>query len=130
MRGFWLRFFASAVGLWSAAAIVPGIALEGTGTLILAALFLGFANAVVRPIAILFTLPLTVLTLGLFLVVINAAMLGLVAALLSEFSIAGFFSACAGALVVSAVNWLASTWFGPRHERHVSYTVIREIPRS
>ena len=114
MPGFLLRMGISALGLWIASAIVPGMHIAGGGTLVVAALLLGFANAVVRPIAILLTLPLTVVTLGLFLFVINAAMLGLVAALLDGFALRGFLSALLGSIVVSVTSWVASWYVGPR----------------
>lgn len=114
MAGFLIRMLITAAGLAVAAALVPGIAIEGTGTLLAAALLLGFVNAVVRPALILFTLPLTVATLGLFLLVINAGMLGLVAWLLPGLRIGGFFSALAGSLLVSITSWLASWYIGPR----------------
>jgi putative membrane protein len=71
-------------------------------------------NAVVRPIAIILTLPLSILTLGLFLLVINAAMLGLVSWLLDGFEIAGFWSALFGSVVISVTGWLASGFIGSR----------------
>ncbi len=76
MAGFFVRTLITAIGLWLANAIVPGIDIEMPGTLILAALLMGVVNALVRPIAILLTFPVTVVTLGLFLLVINAAMFG------------------------------------------------------
>ena len=79
MNGFLVRLAITAVGLWLAASIVPGITVSDSFTLMLAALLLGFVNAVIRPIAILLTIPITILSLGLFLWPINAAMLGLVA---------------------------------------------------
>jgi putative membrane protein len=111
--GFFVRLAISAFGLWLAAAIVPGVHIEGVGTLVLAALLLGIVNAVVRPLVLLLTLPITILTLGLFLLVINAAMLGLVAALLADFHISGFGAALLGAVVVSLTSWIASGWIGP-----------------
>jgi putative membrane protein len=114
MPGFLLRLLISALGLWLAAAIVPGMEIRGTGTLVAAALLLGIANAVVRPLAVLLTLPLTLLTLGLFLLVINAAMLGLVAALLEQFQLSGFGAALLGSIVVSVTSSLASWTIGPR----------------
>ena len=113
MRGFLIRLAASAAGLWVAAAIVPGIHLEGPFTLLFSALFLGVVNAVVRPVAILLTLPLTVLTLGFFLLVINAAMLGLVASLFSNFAIDSFFAALLGTIIVSLVSWATNATIGP-----------------
>jgi len=114
MVGFFVRLAICALGLWLAQAIVPGIEIRGTGTLIAAALLLGIVNALVRPVAILLTLPLTVLTLGLFLLVVNAAMFGLVAALLDGFHVAGFGSALLGWLVVALTGWVASWSIGPR----------------
>jgi putative membrane protein len=112
MTGFLIRWAVSALALWVARSLVPGIQIEGASTLWMAALLLGFVNAVVRPLLIFFTFPITILTLGLFLLVINAAMLGLVAALLDRFTIAGFWPALAGAIVVSLVSWLVSSTIG------------------
>lgn len=114
MPGFLIRFVISALGLWLAAEVVPGVHIAGVGTLLLAALLLGLVNAVVRPVLIVLTLPITVVTLGLFLLVVNAAMLGLVALLLPAMAIDGFFSAVFGSIIVSIVSWLASWFIGPR----------------
>lgn len=114
MIGFLLRMSISALSLWLASAIVPGMEIRGVGTLLLAALLLGVVNAVVRPIAVVLTLPATLLTLGFFLLIINAAMLGLVAALLDDFTLAGFWSALLGAIVVSLTSAFASQYIGPR----------------
>jgi putative membrane protein len=112
MTGIVLRVVIVALGLWLAAEIFPGLWFAGPGTLFAAALLLGIVNAIVRPIAILLTLPLTLITLGLFLLVVNAGMLGLVALLLGGFQINGFWTAVGAALVVSAVSWLASGLIG------------------
>ena len=114
MIGFILRLAIAALGLWLASEIVPGIEIADTGTLVLAALLLGIVNALVRPLAILLTLPITVLTLGLFLLVVNAAMFGLVAALLDGFHVAGFGAALLGSIVVGLTSWVASWYVGPR----------------
>jgi putative membrane protein len=82
-------------------------------TLLVAALLLGLVNAFVRPLLVLLTLPLTLVTLGFFLLVINAAMFGLVAAMLDGFHVAGFFSAVFGALIVGLTGTLASLYIGP-----------------
>jgi putative membrane protein len=113
VRGFLLRMAISALGLWLAQAIVVGVDLDGTGTLIAAALLLGVVNAVIRPVAVFLTLPLTLVTLGLFLLVINAAMLGLVAWLLQGFTLSGFGPALVGSIVVSLTSWFASWTIGP-----------------
>ncbi len=112
MRGFLLRFLCSALGLAIAAWLLPGISIDGEGTLVLAALLLGIVNALVRPVVLLLTLPLTVLTLGLFLLVVNGLMLGLVAALVEGFRIAGFGTAVLGSIIVSLTSGFASWMIG------------------
>jgi putative membrane protein len=112
MTGFFLRCAIVAFGLWLATKVLVGLQFDTAGTLLAAALLLGVVNAIVRPIAIILTLPLTLVTLGLFLIVINAAMLGLVAALLSGFAVSGFWTAIGGSLIVSLTSWLASGLIG------------------
>ena len=90
MQGLILRTLITMFGLYLASVLVPGVTISGTGSFILAAILLGLVNAFVRPVAILLTLPITVVTLGLFLLVLNAAMFGLVAAMLDNFIVAGF----------------------------------------
>jgi putative membrane protein len=114
MTGFVLRLLIVALGLWLASEWVPGIEVKGVWTLLGAALLLGIVNAIVRPLLVILTLPITVLTLGLFLLVINAAMLGLVAWLFDNFTIADFGSALLGSIVVSLTGWAASYFIGPR----------------
>ncbi len=114
MSRFLARLLISMVGLWIAMMIVPGMVIFGFGTILLAAFLLGLVNAVVKPIVLFLTLPLTVVTLGLFLLVINAAMLGLVALILPGFVLAGFGAALLGAIVVTLFSWCASSFLGPR----------------
>ena len=113
MIGFLLRLAISAFGLWVAAKIVPGLAFDGTGTLVVAAFLLGLVNAVVRPLVILLTLPLTVVTLGLFLLVVNGLMLSLVAWLLAGFALHGLLAAVLASIVASLAAWFASSLIGP-----------------
>jgi putative membrane protein len=110
MKGFLLRVVIVAAGLWVASKIVPGVEINDGWTLLLAALILGIVNAIVRPIVIILTLPLTILTLGLFLLIINAAMLSLVAWMLDGMTVSGFWSAFFGALVVTVTGWIASSF--------------------
>ena len=110
MRGFLLRILIVAAGLWVASKVVPGVEITDGWSLLWAALVLGIVNAIVRPVVIILTLPLTILTLGLFLLVINAAMLSMVAWILDGVTVAGFWSAFFGAIVISITGWLAS-WF-------------------
>ncbi len=114
MVGFLLRAAISALGLWLASMVLPGISFESTGKLAIAALLLGVVNAIVRPIAFIFTLPLTLVTLGLFLFVLNAAMVGLVARLVPGFTISGFWTAMGAAVIVWIVSWLASGLIGSK----------------
>ncbi len=126
MRGIIIRLIISAAGIAAAAWIVPGISITGPGTLLLAALLLGLVNAFVRPLAIVLTLPATIITLGLFLLVINAAMLGLVAWLLEGFVVTGFWPALFGWLIVWFVSWLASAFIGPEGGFRI-YVIERRI---
>ncbi len=101
------------LGLYLASVLVPGVEIVGTGSFILAAVLLGIVNGFVRPVAFLLTLPVTIMTLGLFLLVLNAAMFGLVAAMLDDFSVAGLGSAILGAIIVSVTSTIASWYIGP-----------------
>lgn len=106
--GFLVRLIVSALALWLAAHFIDGFRVDGWVTLTLAALLLGVVNAVVRPILVFLTFPITLITLGLFLIVVNAAMLGLVAWLLPGFAIDGLVPAVLGWLIVTVVGWVAS----------------------
>lgn len=112
MIGLLIRIVVVALGLWLASQIVPGVHVRGLETLVLAALLLGIANALIRPIIVIVTLPLTLITLGLFILIINAALFGLVSVFLHGFMVNGFLAAFWGALVVSLVSWLASIFIG------------------
>jgi putative membrane protein len=112
MVGFLLRAALTALGLWVASEILPGLQFESPAKLITAAILLGIVNAFVRPLAFILTLPLTVLSLGLFLLVLNAAMVGLVAWIIPGFEISGFWTAVGAALIVSLVSWAASSAIG------------------
>ena len=113
MRGFVLRTLITMLGLFLASTLVPGVSLTGGWTFILAAVFLGLVNGFIRPIAYVLTFPITLLTLGLFVLVLNAAMFGLVAALLDQFIVTGFWAALFGALIVSITSTIASWYIGP-----------------
>ena len=113
MAGILVRTLIIARGLGLANVLIPGVRIEGAVTLVVAALLLGLVNAVIRPLVVLLTLPLTIVTLGIFLLVINAAMFGLVAAMLGDFTVSGFFSALFGALIISLTSMLASWYIGP-----------------
>lgn len=126
MNGIILRTLIIMLGLFLASALVPGVEISGAGSFILAAALLGLVNAFVRPVAFLLTLPLTIVTLGLFLFVLNAAMFGLVASILDNFVVAGFWSAVFGAIVVSITSTMASWYIGPNGHYEV-FVIRRDI---
>jgi putative membrane protein len=111
--GFFVRWLIVALGLWIAEQMLSGIEIADVPTLLLAAALLGFVNAFVRPLIVILTFPITLVTLGLFLFVINALMLELVAALLPNVHVAGFWDALLGSIIISATGWFASSLIGP-----------------
>ncbi len=112
MNGILIRLAITAVGLWLATSLVNGIRVDDTFTLVLAAILLGIVNAIIRPIAILLTIPITVLSLGLFLWPINAGMLWIVGRLLDGFDISSFGAALLGAALVSVTGWIGNAYVG------------------
>ena len=114
MLGFLIRASIVALGLWLATVWVNGVFVDTAATLILAGVLLGIVNSVVRPIAILLTLPMTIITLGLFLLVINAGMVALVAWMLPGMHVAGFWAAFWTSLIVSVVSFVGSWFVGGR----------------
>jgi putative membrane protein len=110
MLGFLIRAALVALGLWLATAWVQGVSIDTPSTLILAGILLGVVNSIVRPIAILLTLPMTILTLGLFLLVINAGMVALVAWMLPGMHVMSFGAAFWTSILVSLVSFVGS-WF-------------------
>lgn len=107
-----LRLLLSAAGLGLAAVWLDGVHVAKPSTLFWAALLLGVANAVVRPVLILLTLPATILTLGLFLLVINAAMLGLVSWMLPGFTLDGFWPALGAWFIIAVLQGIGSLLMG------------------
>ena len=110
MNQLLLRGAFAAIGLWVATYFVSGLHFDDASTLLVAGLTLGIMNAVVRPLLIVLTLPLTVLSLGFFLLVINAAMVGLVAWLMHGMRVDSFGSALRTAIIVSIVSWIAGAF--------------------
>jgi putative membrane protein len=106
MQGFLFRWAVTSVAIGVTASVIPGIQVDGVWPALVAALLLGFVNATLRPILLILTLPLTVLTLGFFALVVNGAMLALVASLVKGVHVSGFGSAVLGALVISLVGGL------------------------
>ncbi len=127
MTGFFFRLLITALGLWAATKIVPGVQINGWGNLLVAALLLGIVNAVIRPVILILTLPLTVLTLGLFILVVNGISLWVVAWLMPGFTLSGLGSAILGSVIVGLTSWFASTFVGgsgriERYRRHIEVT--------
>ena len=112
IQAFLLRAAFASLGLWLATRLLSGLSFRDAQTLIIAALMLGVMNAVVRPLIIMLTLPITIVTMGLFLLVVNAAMLGLVAWLVDGFKVDGFGTALAASLIVSLCTAIASALIG------------------
>jgi putative membrane protein len=106
--GFLLRVAINALAIILAASILPGIGVDGIVPALGAAVLLGLVNAFVRPVLLILTLPITLVTLGLFLFVLNGLCFWLVASVVKGFHVAGFGSAMLGALVVSAVSWIVT----------------------
>ena len=104
LTGFFIQWGITALSLWVASHVFSGIRFSSTSALIVSALLLGFANAVLRPLLIVLTLPLTLVTLGFFLLVINALMLLLVAKLVDGFKISGFWTAFFASLFISLLS--------------------------
>ncbi len=106
-----LRWLINAATIMLLAYYLPGISVTGWYAALIAALVLGLVNAIIRPIFVLLTLPVTILTLGLFLLVINALMFQFVGTVVKGFAVADFKAAFLGALIISVVGWLTSALF-------------------
>ena len=109
---FLLHWAITALSLWVASHIFSGLKFDSTASLVVAALLLGFANAIVKPLLIVLTLPLTLLTFGLFLLVINALVLSLVAWLVKGFRLSGFWTAFFASIFISLLSIAIGALFG------------------
>jgi len=109
---FLIHWAITALSLWIASYLFRGIRFDSTGALVVAALLLGFANAIVKPLLIVLTLPLTLLTFGLFLLVINALMILLVAALVRGFKVSGFWTALFASIFISLLSVVIGSLMG------------------
>ena len=116
MRSFLIHWLITALALAVAARLVPGIHVPSLLVLLFSALVLGVVNAIVRPVLVILTLPITVLTLGLFYLIVNGAAFGLAAALVPGFTVASLGSAVGGALVVGLVSWTLAWLLNPRSD--------------
>lgn len=112
--GFVLRVLVNAVAIFFAAAVVPGLEIAGVVSALGAGLVLGLINAVIRPVLIILTLPVTFVTLGLFLLVLNGLCLWATSALVKGFEVHGFWAAVLGALIVSVTSALLTAFVSDR----------------
>ncbi|MBR0665782.1 phage holin family protein [Roseomonas hellenica] len=104
--GFLIHTLVTAFAFWCTTQLISGISFSGPLNMIIAAVVFGIVNALIRPIALVLSLPLTILTLGLFILVVNAAMLWLTAKLMPGMQIASFGAAFLGAIIIAIVSWI------------------------
>ncbi len=114
MKGLFLRWLILTAAIYLAARFIDGIEVQGFVPAFLAAAALGVLNALLRPVLIILTLPLNILTLGLFTFVINALLLKMASGVISGFEVHGFWPALFGALIISLVSWLLSSFISDR----------------
>ncbi len=111
MAAFLIRWFVTTVAVFLAEKLLPGIRCDSTGALLGASLLLGIINAFVRPVLLLLSIPFIIVTMGLFIFVVNALLLLLVAALIPSFHVDGFWSAFFGGILIGLVSWVLSSFF-------------------
>ena len=119
MKGLFVRWLMLTVAIMAAAYLLPGIEVRGIFSAFFAAAILGILNALLRPLLLLLTLPLNILTLGLFTFVINALMLMMASGAISGFHIAGFWSAVFGSLIIGVVSWLLTSMINDQGKMEV-----------
>lgn len=127
MRGLLIRFSITGVAVFLASQIVPGIVVESASAGLAAVIVLAFLNAIVRPVLYLFSLPFIVLSLGLFMVAINALLLHLVAFLVKGFVVEGFWPSIWGALIISVTSTILTLWVSEQGQ--VEMVIHRKPPR-
>ena len=116
MLRFLIQAVVTALGLWLASEVVDGVEVLSSGSLIAAAVLLGIVNALVRPVLTFITFPITVITFGLFLLVVNAATIGLVAMLLGGFNVDGLLPGIGAAIITGLVSWVAGWFIGDKKD--------------
>jgi putative membrane protein len=127
MRGLIIRWVTTAFALWLTSLIVSGIEVQGFMPLFFAAVVLGIFNAFLRPLVLLITLPINLLTLGLFTLVINGAMLTLTGDVVRGFAVHGFWPAVFGALLLSVISFALNLFISDAG--HVEYLYVERIDR-
>ena len=124
MKGLIIRWLILTAAIMFTSYLIGGIHVSGISSAFFAAAILGILNAFLRPILIILTLPLNILTLGLFTLVINAFLLKMVSGVISGFQVEGFWPAVFGSLVISIINWLLSSFINERGR--VEYIDLRK----
>ena len=127
MRGLVIRWVTTAFALWLTSLLVKGIEVDGAPALFVAAVVLGIFNAVLRPLVLVITFPINLVTLGLFTFVINGAMLKLTGDVVRGFSVNGFWSAVIGALLLSIISFALNLFISDTG--HVEYLYVERIDR-
>jgi len=118
--GFLLKLLVSSLAVFFSAYILPGVYLAGFPTAVLVAMLIGFMNAFLKPILVILTIPITLFTFGLFLLVINAVIIKLADYALDGFSVDSFFTAILFSIIVSVVTWLLEAIANPKSKRERS----------
>jgi len=122
-----LRLLFNALGLVLIAEYVPGISVDGIYPAIIAALVLGLLNIIIRPILLILTLPITILTLGLFALVINGALFLFAASFIEGFAVSSFWTALLGSILMSIISTLGNRWISNKSpKKNVEYREIRD----
>lgn len=119
MRGLVIRWCISAISLLLTAALLPGIKVQGIFPAFVAAGFWGILNALIRPVLLILTLPINILTLGLFTLIINGFMLFLVAEIIKGVEVLGFWWAVLGALILGIISWGLNSFINERGEMEI-----------
>jgi putative membrane protein len=119
MRGLVIRWCISAISLLLTAALLPGIKVQGIFPAFVAAGFWGILNALIRPVLLILTLPINILTLGLFTLIINGFMLFLVAQIIKGVEVLGFWWAVLGALILGIISWGLNSFINERGEMEI-----------
>ena len=127
MQGVLIRWGISALALWLTSEVISGIHVDGAAALFVAALVLGILNAMLRPLLLIVTLPINLLSLGLFTFVINGAILKLTAFFVGGFHVEGFWSAVIGALLISVFSLLLNIFVAD--SGHIEYIVVEQRRR-
>ena len=125
--GFLIRVIVNGACILLAASIVPGLAVRSVTSALIAGLVLGLINAIVRPVLVFLTFPLTLLTLGFFLLVLNAFCLWLTSVFVPGLEVSGFWAAFLGALLISLVSWILTAFLSDSGRvRYYRYRSLRE----